>query len=163
MTKKQYIIKYSTIVGIIVLVLVADLVTKHFFCDTEKIEIIPHLINFETNHGNDGMAFGMLSGKTWLLIIISFVFLMLIIIADIKFMPKSMLYNIAIAFIIGGAIGNLWDRIKLKYVRDFINFTFWKSFPTFNIADSFLCVGVVLISIYLVFFHKEKETNGKRS
>ena len=63
---------------------------------------------------------------------------------------------------IGGAVGNLVDRIMLNYVRDFIFLDFWPTFPIFNIADSFLCVGTVMLAIFLVFFSDKKEgKNGK--
>lgn len=159
MKKKDYIKKYIIILITIILVVVADLVTKHFFCDIARTEVIPHLINFETNYGNDGAGFGILSGKMGLLIGLTIFFLVLIVACDLWFKPKSMLYNFAVGFIVGGAVGNLFDRIKFKYVRDFINFSFWESFPTFNLADSFLCVGVVLLSVYLLFFSGSKKEN----
>lgn len=160
MTKKDYIIKYITIILIFTLVLMLDLSTKHFLGNSEFKHIIPYLIDFETNNGNAGMAFGLLSGKIALLVVLSSLCLVLFLIIDIIKKPKSMLYNISLGFIIGGAVGNIYDRIKLGYVRDFIKFAFFKSFPTFNIADSFICIGIALLSIYLLFFYS-KEKNKK--
>lgn len=155
--KNKVIIKYVIIASVIALVLVLDLVSKHFFCYEESKQIIPNLIDFQTNYGNDGAAFGILGGKKWLLITITVVFLTAFLLMDIFIKPKSMLYNISIGFIIGGALGNLIDRIWLGHVRDFINFSFWQTFPTFNVADSFLCVGVALMCVYLVFFTGKKK------
>jgi signal peptidase II len=64
----------------------------------------------------------------------------------------SKLQNIAVAFIIGGGIGNMIDRVLLGYVIDFIDFC---AFPkiwyyTFNVADSFVCVGAGLMFVYLL-------------
>ena len=81
-----------------------------------------------------------------------------------KWKIKTSIYTISISFIVGGAIGNLIDRIFLGGVRDFLYFEFYPSFPTFNVADSFLCIGIVLMLIYIFFFSskdfKEKERNS---
>lgn len=156
---KKYLTRYTTIIAIAIIVLVIDLVFKHFFCFEETKEIIPHLINFHTNYGNSGVAFGMLSGNKWLLIIMALAFLCIFFAFDIWQKPKSKLYIIGFSFIVGGALGNLVDRIRLGYVRDFINFTFWESFPTFNMADCFLCIGVALVCIYLVFISTSKKND----
>ena len=72
--------------------------------------------------------------------------------------------------LVAGTVGNLFDRIFFGYVRDFLMFDFWKSFPVFNFADVLLCIGVVLFAIYLiVYFVKNKkkvkpeDENGKES
>lgn len=156
--KKAYLKKYIIIFSIAIVVMVADLVTKHFFGDTEKMNIIPHLINFETNHGNDGASFGIFGGKTTFLICLTVALIVLMLILDILFKRNSKLYNIAFSFILGGALGNLFDRIKFRYVRDFINFSFWEKFPTFNLADTFLCIGVGLMLVYLFFFCNNDKT-----
>lgn len=145
--KKKYILMSS----IVAFVLICDLVTKAIFGDIEFTKIIPFLIDFESNHGNDGAAFGMFGGKKILLILIALFFLGVMFLVDWLFKYNSKTYIFGFSFMVGGALGNLIDRIFLGYVRDFIVFDFWKSFPTFNVADSFLCVGVVLICICLIF------------
>ena len=57
---------------------------------------------------------------------------------------------------IGGAVGNLIDRVAFKYVRDFIFLDFFPTFPIFNLADSFLCVGAVMLAIYILFMSGKK-------
>ena len=69
---------------------------------------------------------------------------------------KNTFYCLAFGFIIGGAIGNLIDRFVFKYVRDFIFLDFWPSFPVFNVADSFLCVGAVMLAIFILFMQGKK-------
>lgn len=153
--------KYILLPLIVIAVIMLDLVTKILFGDISYTEIIPYLINFETNHGNTGAAWGILSGELWLLIIISLLFIGIMITLDLVFKRKSALYTIAFSFILGGAVGNLIDRIFLGYVRDFINFTFLPSFPTFNLADSFLCMGVTLMCVYLIFFDSKSTKKVK--
>ena len=80
---------------------------------------------------------------------------------DAKYKPDSKLYSIGLSFVVGGAIGNLVDRIFLGGVRDFIVFEFWREFPTFNVADSFIVVGVILLAIYIIFFSNEKKESKK--
>lgn len=154
---KKNLTRYAIIFAIVCVVLVIDLTFKHFFCFEESKTIVPYIFNFQTNNGNSGAAFGILSGKKWVLILMTVVFVAVFAVFDCWQKPQSKLYLIGFAFILGGAIGNLVDRIRFGYVRDFINFTFWKSFPTFNMADAFLCVGVAIMCIYLIFFsNKEK-------
>lgn len=154
---KKNLTRYAIIFAIVCVVLVIDLTFKHFFCFEESKTIVPYIFNFQTNNGNSGAAFGILSGKKWVLIFMTVVFIAVFVAYDCWQKPQSKFYLVGFSFVLGGAIGNFVDRIRFGYVRDFINFTFWKSFPTFNMADAFLCVGVAIMCIYLIFFsNKEK-------
>lgn len=145
---------------IIFCVLALDLLTKHLFYGVRQ-DFIPNLIAFRECELNTGGAWSVLSGNVVLLAIITFVFVICAIIFDIFFKNKSKLYFISFAFILGGALGNLIDRIFLGGVRDFIFFEFMPNFPTFNVADSFLCVGFVLLCIFVLFFYKKEEKKDK--
>ena len=100
---------------------------------------------------NDGAAFGMFSGNRWFLIIISILALYAIIkyfILDVKVTKVEFL---AYGLLLGGIIGNLIDRVLYGYVIDFISFkigTYY--FPIFNIADSVMIIGTVLIVLHLI-------------
>jgi len=153
--------KYIVLISVIAVVIAIDLITKVLFGDISYTEIIPKLINFETNHGNDGAAWGIFGGKKGLLIAIGLLGFIVFLLIDIFVLKsRSKIYTIGLGMYLGGTIGNLIDRIFLGYVRDFINFTFLPNFPTFNFADSFLCVGAVLLCVYLVFYFS-KEKDGK--
>ena len=145
--KKFNIIKIILVFAVIGI----DLLTKEIFLGTEYT-IIPFLIATRYAPLNTGGAWSILNDATWLLVVITVVFLAAIVCFDLFYRCKSKTYSVAISFIIGGAIGNFIDRIFLGGVRDFISFPFWQTFPTFNIADSFLCVGVILLFIFVVFF-----------
>lgn len=166
--KKQFWIKFSVMLGIIVAILVVDLVTKYVFdarlADGESIKVIPGLFNFKLVH-NVGAAWGILAGRQVFLIAISLVFLAIFIFYYTKEKNKTWLLNVTMGFLIGGCIGNLFDRIFIGYVRDFIQFAFWQSFPIFNFADAFLCIGVVLFVIYLVLYYVKgrKSSSGAKS
>ena len=146
----------------ILIVLVIDLITKHFLFDVEYFNLIPNVISIATNGGNDGAAWNILSGKTLTLIMISVLMIVALFIFNHYVKNKNTFYCLAFGFIIGGALGNLVDRIVFNYVRDFIFLDFWPSFPIFNIADSFLCVGTVMLAIFLIFVGDKKGgENGK--
>ena len=107
---------------------------------------------------NLGAGFSILEGKTLLLIILSFIFIIGFIFFDIYLSKKSKLYNIAFGLTFGGAVGNLIDRMAFGgRVRDFIFFKFI-NFPVFNVADMALTIGIVLFLIWLLFVQpKEKD------
>lgn len=140
----------------IVLVLVADLVTKHFLFDVEYFNLIPNVISLASNGGNTGAAWGMFSGKTLTLAFVSVGMIALFFVFNHFVKNKNTWYCLSFGFVIGGAVGNLIDRIWLKFVRDFIFLDFWPTFPVFNLADTFLCVGAVMLAIFILFMSGNK-------
>ncbi len=101
---------------------------------------------------NTGAAFGMLSDKRWVFIIVSSAALLGMLWYMAVKKPKNKLLASALALIIGGGIGNMIDRVLLGYVIDFIDFC---AFPNlwvwvFNVADASICVGSGLLMIYLI-------------
>lgn len=109
---------------------------------------------------NTGAAWSLFEGKQTLLIIISIIFLVFLISFIIKEKPDK-IDNLTYGLIIGGIIGNLYDRITLNYVIDFIAFNiFGYEFPVFNLADSFIVIGVIILIINLI--RSEKNDRGWR-
>jgi signal peptidase II len=92
---------------------------------------------------NFGAGFGILQGQRLLLIVIPVIVAAGIIYFHKKLVTKE-LERYGYALVLGGAVGNLLDRIVLGWVTDFINFSFW---PAFNVADSAISIGVVLLII----------------
>lgn len=100
---------------------------------------------------NTGAAFSIFSGATAVLGVVSLVLagvLCWFLIKTAKY--RSILLMLALTFLIGGAVGNVIDRFMLGYVRDMIQFTF-VNFAVFNVADSFACIGAVLLGVFLLF------------
>lgn len=147
------------IIFTIILVLVVDLTTKHFLFDVQYFNLIPNVISIATNGGNTGAAWGMFSGKTAWLIIASVIMIAGLFVFNHFVKNKNLFYCLGFGFVIGGALGNLIDRIVLNYVRDFIYLDFFPSFPIFNLADSFLCVGAVMLGVFIIFMSGKE--NGK--
>lgn len=144
------------IISTIVIVLVADLVTKHFLFKVDYFNLIPHVVSIAGNVQNTGAAWGMFSGKMFGLVFVSILMIISFFVFNHYVKQKNTFYCLAFGFIIGGAIGNLIDRFVFKYVRDFIFLDFWPSFPVFNVADSFLCVGAVMLAIFILFMQGKK-------
>lgn len=95
--------------------------------------------------GNTGAAFGIFKNQAVFFIIISSI----AVISIFVFLKKKsgiLLRDIGLAFILGGALGNLTDRIRFGYVVDFLDFRIW---PVFNVADSAITVGTALVIISL--------------
>jgi len=127
-------------------ILVLDQVTKWLVQSIEigeSITLIPGFLELG-HYLNYGASFGMLQDKTWFLI--SFSILVIFLIAYYyKQIPTK--YEILIAMILGGTLGNLGDRFIRGYVVDFINFSYW---PAFNVADMAVTIGAVVLIIMLM-------------
>lgn len=151
-------------VTIIALVLIADLISKHFTTGYETAtSIIPYIINFKSSK-NTGAAWSIFSGSTTALVVITIFAIAAIIFYAVWSKNKSYFFNISISLILSGAIGNLIDRIFFGYVRDFIQFDFWKSFPIFNLADAALTIGVICLLIYyLIQIIKENKNKKEKN
>ena len=96
----------------------------------------------------------MLSGARWIFIIISIAAIIILPIILYKYRKLHFLFGFSMSLIIGGAIGNIIDRLfSGNGVTDFIEFAF-VDFPIFNVADICVTVGAVMMFIYLVFIDK---------
>lgn len=112
-----------------------------------SIPIIDNVL-YITSHRNRGAAWGILEGQMWFFYIITIVFVGFIVIYMKKYAKTDMLLGVSLGLILGGAIGNFIDRVFRQEVVDFIHvYIFSYNYPVFNIADSALCIGVVLIII----------------
>ena len=98
---------------------------------------------------NEGAAFGMLSNHRWVFMIFSSVAIVGVSVYLFRFCREGKWVKVALAMIVGGGIGNMIDRIALGYVVDFVDFTLIH-FAVFNVADSFVSVGAVMLVIWFV-------------
>ena len=117
-------------------------------------KFLPGILNLTMVH-NYGASWGILSGKTDLLLIVTGVVCIGIVVYLLLGKPEQTLGRLSFAFILGGAVGNAVDRFVLGYVVDMFE-TAFMSFPVFNVADCFICVGAALLCIY-VFTEEAKE------
>ncbi len=156
--------------GIIIIVLGVDQLTKQAvfssFSLYEKAVVIPGYFNvtFVTNRG---AAFSLMAGidspwRHYFFITVSTLALILLTVLWFRIRLKSPEKGWGLALIAGGAVGNLIDRVRFGAVIDFIDIH-WHGYhwPAFNIADSAICIGVVMFMI-LSLMEKEKATSNKR-
>lgn len=116
-------------------------------------QIIPGILSFNYLQ-NNGAAWNILPGQMWFFYIISVVAIIVCLYFLFKPKYKNPLFDIGISLVLGGIIGNLIDRMHLRYVVDMLQLDF-VNFNIFNIADSAITIGVIIIFIYLVFLDNE--------
>ncbi len=102
---------------------------------------------------NTGAAFGIFKGFPCLFVIIGvFAVITIGVILARKIYSLTTVEVVGVSFLLGGTLGNLADRLRLGYVVDFLDFRVW---PVFNIADSFITVGAILLVLGLFSGHKK--------
>ena len=113
--------------------------------DSGYISLIPNFFGIICSR-NEGIAFGLFPSKSNVLVYLTLIAVVLIVWLYYRADKKDTLNTLGLAFIISGALGNLWDRIFFHAVRDFIDIhagdLHW---PTFNVADILICTGVGLV------------------
>lgn len=108
---------------------------------------------------NSGSAFGLFQGQAGILTILSFGALLLLGLLFFRNAREDGVVAVALGLIAGGAIGNLIDRIRLGYVIDWIDVPRW---PTFNVADSAITVGVTVL-MFALLFRDHSESSRQQS
>ena len=138
-------------VGIVLAI--ADQIIKFFVSTNLKeigsVSVIDNLLSF-TYVKNNGVAFGSFAGNRWIFVVLTTALIAAILIYMFKKKPKSKLFYVSVALVVGGGIGNLIDRIFYGYVIDYISLSFFP--PVCNFADYCITVGTVLLMVYVLFF-----------
>ncbi|MBR4395608.1 MAG: signal peptidase II [Eubacteriaceae bacterium] len=141
---------------LITAIMLADLVTKfaafRLLRNKVGLTLIKGVIDLEYVE-NTGAAFGILQGKSYYLGIFSLAVsfaLILFMLIEKKRNPGKRFFSYTLAMIIGGALANGIERVYHNYVTDFLKFAFI-DFPVFNVADSFITVGGILLCLILIF------------
>ena len=162
--KKKWWI-YLVELAVVAIILVADLLSKQAaweYLNSYGVKtLVPHLFNL-VMVPNTGAGFGILQGKTVALTVITLIVIAAIVVYLFFALKESEWLRISLVFITAGGIGNIVDRIKFGYVRDFLQFAFWTDFPSFNVADSFVTVGAfMLVVVLIIMLVQEGKKNQK--
>jgi len=96
---------------------------------------------------NAGAAFGILANQTVLFVVLTVIITLMLIVFYFRVNPKNSVTGLALAVVVGGALGNFIDRAGKGTVTDMFNFHFW---PVFNVADIALVVGLLYIAFRLI-------------
>jgi signal peptidase II len=110
--------------------------------ENHRSEIVGDVLGFQYVE-NSGAAFGMFRGQTVVLTVVAFIVVAALIFSYRRAQHTTWQLTAGLGLLLGGAIGNLVDRIRLGYVVDFIAVSVW---PKFNVADSAITIGVLLIT-----------------
>ncbi len=152
--------KLKVFLGALLVSLPLDQVTKLWVDSSltyaDRIPVIDGFF-YITHVRNPGAAFGLFTSSPAELRLFFFIGVSLVAIGLIfsffrRLAPGDRLSALALGLILGGAVGNLIDRVRLGEVVDFLHFRLWSgySWPDFNLADSFIVVGVALLVIELL-------------
>lgn len=146
--------------AIIIAFLVAiDQVSKYFIRDlidrSDSIPVIDGFFNL-VYRTNKGAAWSFLANKDWGIYVLASISLVAsIIMVVLLFKSKNRKFKAVLTILCAGSIGNMIDRFLFRAVTDFIDLHFWDYvFPTFNIADSLVVCGTILLAFFVLFDHK---------
>jgi len=142
-------------------IIIADQLSKQLVISMmelgQSVTVIDNFL-YLTYVRNPGAAFGMLPYQTAFFIAVTLVVVVLIL-YYYRFLSEDHRWmRLGLSLQLGGALGNLIDRVTAAYVIDFINFTIWP--PVFNLADAAIVIG---IGIFLVAFWRDLNLRGEQS
>ncbi|GAI16631.1 unnamed protein product, partial [marine sediment metagenome] len=143
-------IKELTFFLVALIVVALDQVSKFFIRANMNLgQSIPEEGFFRITYGtNTGGVFGLFANQTFLITLTAIVGVAAILVYSRYPQANRVLVRVALGLLLGGAVGNLIDRIRFGEVVDFIDVGAW---PVFNVADSAVVVGVILIIYYFLF------------
>jgi len=143
--------------GILLLDQWTKLFVRTHFCLGESRPVIEGFFNL-VYVKNDGAAWNALSGQRFLLVGISVAALVLLAVFHRHFLRGGMLHRILFGLLLGGIAGNMIDRLVFGWVTDFLDFQFGSyHYPSFNVADSAICIAMVLYIASDLFSKKKEE------
>ena len=140
--------------AIVLAALVADQVTKHIVASNLSLGEGLHVVGpFSIRHvQNSGIAFGLFSNATAAVTIVTAIAVAWMLVYFARSGGRHPVLPVALGLVIGGSVSNLADRVRLGFVTDFLDFRYW---PAFNLADSFIVIGVGILLAALLLAERE--------
>jgi signal peptidase II len=124
------------------------------FIPGESLKVIPKVFHV-TYVLNPGAAFGLMAGRTWVFVITALIVVGGVIYGQFRIPKSEVLLRLAIGMVGGGALGNLYDRLVIGRVVDYIDVQIWPY--VFNFADSMIVIGVVLLMFRMYWDDKDRK------
>jgi signal peptidase II len=130
--------------AVAVAAVIADQVTKHIVTATLALDDSVHVLGPLSIHHvqNSGIAFGLFASATAIVTVVTAGAVIWMLVFFARSGARHPVLPAALGLLIGGSVSNLVDRVRLHHVTDFIDLKYW---PAFNLADSFIVVGVVIL------------------
>jgi signal peptidase II len=132
----------------------SKMIIKNNLNMNDNIEVIRNFF-YITYVENTGAAWSIFQGARWFFVAMTVI--MIIILLRYLYKVNNKCFRTAASLIIGGGLGNLLDRVISGRVTDFISLNFWGyGFPVFNISDSFVFIGTIILGIYVLAYEGTK-------
>lgn len=127
----------------------------------ERVDVIGDVVQL-WHVRNEGAAFGLLQGALGLFLVVTAVALAMVVYFHRNLRDRSPWLQVVLGGILAGTLGNLADRLRLGYVVDFISVGIGDlRYPTFNVADSALVLGILILVAYLTFADRRAEAASR--
>jgi signal peptidase II len=141
--------QWAGLAAVAVAAIVADQVTKHVVTKTLPLDNSVHVAGPLSIHHvqNSGIAFGLFSSATVIVTVVTGIAVVWMVVFFARSGARHPVLPAALGLLIGGSLSNLVDRIRLHHVTDFIDLRYW---PAFNLADSFIVIGVAILLAALI-------------
>jgi signal peptidase II len=132
----------------------ADQLTKHIVASKLQLDEQVHVVGpFWIHHvQNSGIAFGLFASATPVVILLTGLAVAWMLWFFARGGARHPILPVALGLVIGGSVANLLDRVRIGHVTDFLDLRFW---PAFNLADSFIVVGVAILLVALLSTDRE--------
>jgi signal peptidase II len=143
------LVQWLALVAIAAAGIAADQLTKRLVASHLRLDDGLHVVGpFWIHHvRNSGIAFGLFASATPLVVVLTGAAVAWMLVYFARSGARHPVLPIALGLVIGGSVSNLLDRVRLGYVTDFLDFRYW---PAFNLADSFIVIGVGILLAALV-------------
>jgi signal peptidase II len=148
--------QWLALAAVAIAAVIADQVTKHLVASHLQLGEGVHVLGpFTIRHvENSGIAFGLFSNATAVVIVVTAIAIAWMLAYFARSGARHPVLPVALGLVIGGSVSNLADRVRLGFVTDFLDFRYW---PAFNLADSFIVIGVGILLAALVLTEREPQ------
>jgi signal peptidase II len=151
-------VQWLSLGAIVLAAVVADQLTKHVVGSNLSLGEGLHVVGpFSIRHvQNSGIAFGLFSNATAAVILVTAIAVAWMLVYFARSGARHPVLPVALGLVIGGSVSNLADRVRLGFVTDFLDVRYW---PAFNLADSFIVIGVGILLAALLLAEREPHSS----